>query len=84
LVIGAGALLEQQHAWRRAAMLYRRALEVDNLQEESYRRLMICLRELGETAEAKTIYRRCADLLSTVLGATPSPETVSVFRSLRD
>jgi two-component SAPR family response regulator len=84
LVAGAGALLEQQREWRRAAMLYRRALEVDNLQEESYRRLMICLRELGETAEAKTVYRRCADLLSIVLGAGPSPETVFVFRSLRD
>ena len=84
LVAGEGVLLEQQREWRRAAMLYRRALEVDNLQEESYRRLMICLRELGEIAEAKTIYRRCADLLSIVLGTGPSPETVSVFRSLRD
>ena len=63
-------------------MLYRRALEVDNLQEESYRRLMLCLHELGESAEAKKVYRRCTELLSIVLGTRPSPETVSVFRSL--
>jgi ATP/maltotriose-dependent transcriptional regulator MalT/DNA-binding SARP family transcriptional activator len=84
LVLTVGKGLEEQGKWQRAADLYRRALEVDNLHEEAYRRLMICLREVGETAEAKSVYRRCRDLLSIVLAVSPSAETQAVFQSLQD
>jgi adenylate cyclase len=80
-VLGAG--LEQGSEWRHAAALYSRALELDNLAEGLYRRLMICYRELGEVAEALQVYRRCRDMLSIVLGTTPSPETEAVRATLR-
>jgi DNA-binding response OmpR family regulator len=76
--------LEQECEWRQAAALYSRALELDNLAEGLYRRLMVCYRELGELAEAMQVYRRCRDMLSIVLGATPSPDTEAVRATLRE
>ena len=64
------------------APLYERTLEVDNLAEALYRRLMVCLREEGNPAGALTTYRRCRELLSIVLGRTPSPETEAVRQTL--
>ena len=72
------ACLEQRRKWDQAAALYSRALELDNLAESLYRRLMICYRELGETAEALRVYRRCRDLLSVVFSVKPSSETEAV------
>jgi ATP/maltotriose-dependent transcriptional regulator MalT/DNA-binding SARP family transcriptional activator len=82
LVTVVGKKLEQRHDWSGAINLYRGALEADNLQEEIYRRLIICLREHGEIAEAKTVYRRCKELLSIVLGVSPSTETQAIFETL--
>jgi DNA-binding SARP family transcriptional activator len=84
LILTVGKQLEAQALWSRAVDVYRQSLEIDNTQEEGYRRLMLCLREQGETAEAMGVYRRCRDLLSIVLGVSPSPETTAVFNSLRE
>jgi len=73
---------EQHRRWDLAAALYLRALELDNLAEPFYRRLMLCYRELGETAEALRIFRRCCELLSIVLCTGPSNETRAVHASL--
>jgi DNA-binding response OmpR family regulator len=81
-ILGAG--LEQCGEWRAAAALYSRALELENLAEALYRRLMICYRELGEVAEALQVYRRCRDMLSIVLAAAPSAETEAVRATLRE
>ena len=78
-----GAQLEQSKEWDEAAALYSRALELDNLAEALYRRLMVSYRELGETAEALKVYRRCRDMLSIVLGLSPSPETEAIRGTLR-
>jgi DNA-binding response OmpR family regulator len=77
-----GACLEQRKEWDQAAALYARALELDNLAEGLYRRLMIAYRELGETAEALKVYRRCRDMLSIVLSLSPSAETEAVRATL--
>ena len=77
------ACLEQHRKWNQAAALYSRALELDNLAESLYRRLMICYREVGETAEALRVYRRCRHLLSIVLGIEPSAETEAIRVTLR-
>ncbi|HTP98095.1 MAG TPA: BTAD domain-containing putative transcriptional regulator [Casimicrobiaceae bacterium] len=81
-VLAAGDALERQGEWSRARSLYERTLEVDNLAEAIYRRLMVCLREEGNPSGALTAYRRCRELLSIVLGRTPSPETEAVRQSL--
>jgi len=82
-VIALATCLERQRKWDQAAALYSRALELDNLAEPFYRRLMICYRELGETAEALKTYRRCHELLSIVLCIRPSAETEAIRESFR-
>ena len=62
---------------------YRRSLALDNLSEPIYRRLIACLRERGDTAEAMNVYRRCRELLSVVLGVQPSAETQALVETLR-
>lgn len=81
-VVLLAACLEHHGRWDLAAALYSRALELDNLAEPLYRRLMLCYRELGETAEALRVFRRCRDLLSVVLSASPSAETRAVHATL--
>jgi DNA-binding SARP family transcriptional activator len=73
---------EQDRRWDLAADLYARLLELDNLAEPVYRRLMLCHRELGETAEALRVFRRCRHLLSVVLGTGPSAQTRAVYATL--
>lgn len=77
-----GSSLEATREWEQAAALFSRALELDNLAEALYRRLMICYRELGEPAEALNVYRRCREMLSIVLGVKPSPETEAIRATL--
>ena len=73
-----GAALERNGEWEQATGLYARALELDNLAEPIYRRLMICYREMREPAEALNTYRRCRDMLSIVLNAKPAAETEAI------
>jgi ATP/maltotriose-dependent transcriptional regulator MalT len=70
-------------SWERAAQVYERGLDLDNLAEELYRRLMICHRERGRVADAMNVYRRCRENLSIILGVAPSADTVALYNSLR-
>jgi two-component SAPR family response regulator len=63
-VLALGRRREQTERWSSAAELYERALELDNLNEELYRRLMLCQKTLGHYAEALEVYRRCRRMLS--------------------
>ena len=81
-VLARGQALEAQQDFAAARVLYERALELDNLAEAIYRRLMVCQRELGDPAGALTTYRRCRELLSIVLGRKPAAETEAIRASL--
>ena len=81
-VLARGQALEAQRDFAAARLLYERALELDNLAEPVYRRLMVCQRELGDPAGALSTYRRCRELLSIVLGRKPTAETEAVRASL--
>ena len=61
-------------------MLYERALELDNLAEEIHRELMRCYLARRESADAVRVFRRCRELLSVVLGVTPSAATETLYR----
>jgi LuxR family transcriptional regulator, maltose regulon positive regulatory protein len=67
----------------RACELYQRAVDLDPLAEEVYRRLMRCQQSAGECAEAVHTYRRCREQLVTVLGVGPSAETERLYHTLR-
>ena len=81
-VLAEGQMLEARGQYGPARVLYERALELDNLAEAIYRRLMVCQRELGDPAGALTTYRRCRELLSIVLGRKPAAETEAIKESL--
>ena len=78
-----GQHLEDQGEAERAARMYERGLEFDNLSEELYRRLMLTYQKLGQSAAALEVFRRCRHLLSVVLGVKPSADTELVYRSLK-
>lgn len=75
LVCALGDRLEQTQRWQEAIKVYERGVEVDNLAEILYQRLMFCYQQLGEHAEALRVFRRCRELLSIVLNVAPSPRT---------
>ena len=77
-----GRSLEQKEQWGQAIVLYRKGLEVDNLAEELYRRLMACYGSLGETVKAVQVYRQLKTTLASILEIEPSPETETLYRSL--
>jgi DNA-binding SARP family transcriptional activator len=81
-VLARGQALEAHQDFAAARVLYERALELDNLAEAIYRRLMVCQRELGDPNGALTTYRRCRELLSIVLGRKPAAETEAIRASL--
>jgi len=83
LTEAAGRALEEMGDRDSAIKLYERSLALDNLSELIYRRLIGCLRERGDTAEALKVYRRCRELLSVVLGIQPSAETQALAQTLR-
>src|SRR5918999_304966 len=59
-----GGFWEANEVWDNAQSLYERVLEIDNVVEEVYRRLMGCYTRAGCPAEALRVYRRCRQMLS--------------------
>jgi len=77
-----GRRLEAGELWRKAAKHYQHAIALEPLSERYYRRLMACLQNLGEHAEALRVYGRCRDLLRTALHVDPSARTESIRESI--
>jgi pentatricopeptide repeat protein len=77
-----GGYWEANESWEQAQSLYERVLEIDDVAEEVYRRLMSCYARSGQLAEALRVYRRCRQMLSLVLGIAPSAETEALRRSI--
>ena len=82
-VLAAAKAHEARQRWHRAAAIYQRGIQLDNLAESLYRGLMICYREMGDRAEALRVYRRCRELLSIVLSVQPTAETQAVYEGLK-
>ncbi len=82
-LISLGHFWEAQESWAMAQNLYERVLEVDNVAEDIYRRLMDCHARAGRPAEALRVYLRCRQMLSSVLGIAPSRDTEALCSSIR-
>ena len=78
----AGDWLQKTGKWEKAAEYYRKGLDIDDLSEEFYQNLMICLQHLGRHANAIEVYRRCRKLLSTKLGIEPSAKTKTIYSKI--
>ena len=67
-----------------AIEFYQRGLEVDDLSEEFYQRLMACYRDAGKVADALAVYFRCKNTLSLRFGIQPSPKTQQLYKSIKE
>jgi DNA-binding SARP family transcriptional activator len=74
---------ERRSRWQDAADLYRSGLELDSLNEDLYRGLMVCHQQLGDYSEALQAYRRCREQLTRFLGVPPNPKTLALYHSVR-
>jgi len=79
-----GRYMEIHGYWGEAMECYRKGIDVDDLIEVFYQRLMFCCLATNRRSEGLTVYRRCCQILSISLGLQPEPETVSLYRSLRE
>jgi DNA-binding SARP family transcriptional activator len=78
-----GDQYEAGRRWEEAAEIYQRGLELDNLAEELYRRLIVTYQRRGQLAGALEVYRRCRQMLSVVLGVSPSKEIELLYQTLK-
>jgi LuxR family maltose regulon positive regulatory protein len=81
-LLDTGRYWESRRAWDRAITCYRRGLEVDDLVEEFYQRLMVCCLATKSFGEGIAVYRRCRKVLSIVLGLQPMPDTEALYHTL--
>jgi DNA-binding SARP family transcriptional activator len=79
-----GRCLGRDGQCEQAIAVYHKALEVDPLAEEFYRRLMICYAALGRRSEALSTYQACRKILQVHLRVAPSPLTETVVRKIRE
>ncbi|MHB1941585.1 MAG: BTAD domain-containing putative transcriptional regulator [Acidiferrobacteraceae bacterium] len=77
-----GEGLERSDQWADAIEWYQRGMEVEPLEEESYRGLIRCHRELKHYSAALAAYHRCEQLLVELLGRPPNAETQRLYREI--
>jgi len=75
---------EGTEQWEKASLYCNKGLEIDNLSEEFYRKLMTCYQRLGRTSDAVSVYSKCCRILSSVMGVDPSPGTTAVYNDLME
>ena len=83
-LLDVGRYMEKHGCWEQAMYCYRKGIDVDDLVEVFYQRLMACCLETHRLSEGLSIYRRCRQILSIKLGLQPEPETESLCQLLRD
>ena len=83
LIAMLGEDFEKEGRWDDACASYRAALDVDDLAEQLYQRLMICYSRLGDKTAAISIYTRLCDTLKARLDAKPSAKTEALYRQVR-
>jgi len=79
-----GRYLEKHGHWEQAMRCYRKGIDVDDLVEVFYQRLMVCCLATHRLSEGLSAYRHCCRVLSLTLGLQPEPESELLYRSLCD
>ncbi|MDX1697984.1 MAG: BTAD domain-containing putative transcriptional regulator [Thiohalobacterales bacterium] len=81
-MLSLGSFWESRGMLGRAEHCYRRGIEIDDLIETFYRRLMVCLAARGRHTEAIACYRQCRHILGVVLGIQPAIQTRDIYQSI--
>lgn len=82
-VMDVGAYLEKNRREEEAARLYEHGLDIDDLCEDFYTRLMACYQRLNRRAQAIKVYRRGCSLITAHYGIEPSDELHSLYETLQ-
>jgi DNA-binding SARP family transcriptional activator len=77
-----GMRFESEVPIEHAIAFYERVLQVDDLVEAFYQRLLACYGALGRRAEGLGVYARCQKRLRAGLGVTPSERTEALKTAL--
>ncbi|MCG6970126.1 MAG: bacterial transcriptional activator domain-containing protein [Gammaproteobacteria bacterium] len=77
------ACLEKHHRYDEASQLYEAGLDIDDLCESIYVKLMACYHNLGRRAQAMKVYQRCQSVIKAHWGVEPSSELQTLFESLK-
>jgi LuxR family transcriptional regulator, maltose regulon positive regulatory protein len=83
LIINVGRTLEERNKYEEAITCYRAAIDVDDLAEEMYLRLMVCYHALGDKTSAISVYERLHKILNARLNTTPSARTVAMYKQIK-
>jgi len=83
-LIEIGRFWEMHGYWDQAVQCYQKGIDVDDLVEVFYQRLMSCYLETHRLSEGVSIYRRCRQTLSVMLSLQPEPETESLYLALKN
>jgi predicted ATPase/DNA-binding SARP family transcriptional activator len=65
-----------------AAQFYEKLIDADDLDEQAYRNLMICLGRTGDLAGTSRVYRRLARILRRELDTDPDPATTRLHERI--
>lgn len=79
-----GRYMEKHGCWEQAIHCYRNGIDVDDLVEVFYQRLMACCLATRRLSEGLSVYRRCRQVLSITLDLQPEAESERLHRSLKD
>ncbi len=81
-MLALGHFWEQQGLPMKAIACYQKGIEVDDLVETFYQRLILCLARVGRQPEAIASYRQCVHVLGIVLSLQPTEETQAIYHSV--
>ena len=83
-LIEIGRFWEAHGDWDQAIDCYQKGIDVDDLVEVLYQRLMNCYLDTHRLSEGMLIYRRCCQTLSVMLSLQPEPKTESLYLALKN
>lgn len=81
-MLALGNFWEQQGLPTKAIYCYQKGVEVDDLIETFYQRLIQCQARVGRQPEAIASYRQCEHVLGIALGLQPTDETQAIYHSV--
>ncbi|NNJ93731.1 MAG: hypothetical protein HKP57_03195 [Halobacteria archaeon] len=81
-MLALGRFWEQQGSPGNAVLCYQKGIEVDDLIETFYQRLMLCLDQCGRQPEATACYHQCRHVLAVGLGLQPTGETRQIHETI--
>jgi len=83
LITRIGDFLEKRGQFEKASEYYLKGIDIDDLCEEFYQRLMVCYLELERREGAADVYRRCQKVLSSKMALEPSEKTKAIYKTIQ-